>query len=245
MVNNWIWNPKLIGSGIIECIPQKGRCPNKCPDCFFQSGRSYLEPLDKNLPHIPSMKMALGRIVRINDGNDSNNERDLVEQVAKRYDDYFFNTSQPYLLNNYSGPVVWTVNPGDSTDTDFVRLVHIPNNVMFVRVRVNAWNIKNVVDKAVHYYTSAMVPVVLTFMAYYTTPIPKRYEKWYDWKIRNINSYWVLKPKYWHKIANRYKDNDLVYTCGRSPNNHSCRYCGHCVREYYVTKERMNGVWSR
>ncbi len=43
-------NPKTKGSGIISCIPQKGVCPNKCEDCFFQSDRSYLEPLGENLP---------------------------------------------------------------------------------------------------------------------------------------------------------------------------------------------------
>ena len=43
---SYIENPKTKGSGIIACIPQKGLCPNKCEDCFFQSGRSYLEPLE-------------------------------------------------------------------------------------------------------------------------------------------------------------------------------------------------------
>ncbi len=33
-------NPKTKGSGIICAIPQKGICPSKCPDCFFQSVRS-------------------------------------------------------------------------------------------------------------------------------------------------------------------------------------------------------------
>jgi len=34
-------NPKTKGSGIVCAIPQKGICPNRCEDCFFQSGRSY------------------------------------------------------------------------------------------------------------------------------------------------------------------------------------------------------------
>jgi len=46
-------NPKTKGSGIICCIPQTGICPQKCDDCFFQSGRSYLEPLVDNLPNMP------------------------------------------------------------------------------------------------------------------------------------------------------------------------------------------------
>ncbi len=47
-------NPKTKGSGIICCIPQTGLCLMKCKDCFFQSGRSYLEPLEENLPNMPT-----------------------------------------------------------------------------------------------------------------------------------------------------------------------------------------------
>ena len=36
---SYVENPKTKGSGILCCIPQKGRCPNNCSDCFFQSGR--------------------------------------------------------------------------------------------------------------------------------------------------------------------------------------------------------------
>ena len=67
---SYIENPKTKGSGIISCIPQKGICPNTCEDCFFQSGRSYLEPLDENLPNLP--EEVDYQIVRVNDGNDSN-----------------------------------------------------------------------------------------------------------------------------------------------------------------------------
>ena len=54
---NYIENPKTKGSGIITCIPQEGICPMKCDDCFFQSGRSYLEPLDINLPNMPDLEL--------------------------------------------------------------------------------------------------------------------------------------------------------------------------------------------
>ena len=77
-----IENPKTKGSGILCAIPQRGTCPLKCSDCFFQSGRSYLEPLDRNLPNLPSSEEATGRVVRMNDGNDSNNERSLVIRAA-------------------------------------------------------------------------------------------------------------------------------------------------------------------
>lgn len=153
MGKDWIWNPKTKGSGIITCIPQRGTCPNKCKDCFFQSGRSYLEPLGKNLPHIPPIEMTKDRIVRMNDGNDSNNQRKLVEKIAQQYDNYFFNTSIPVRLEQFSGPVVLTINPGEMTDNTFHRLEFVPENLMFARIRTNTWNLEKVVIPAIDSYT--------------------------------------------------------------------------------------------
>ena len=235
-MDEWIWNPKTKGSGIITCIPQVDICPNKCEDCFFQSGRSYLEPLEKNLPHIPSKELAKGRIVRMNDGNDSNIERDLVEQTAQQYDDYFFNTAIPDNLGGFSNPVVLTVNPGLMTNKEFHKLTKCPMNLMYVRVRVNAWNLDLVKD-VVGYYTFHNVPVVLTFMAYYTAIIPNDHIHEYMWKKRTLNSYWVLTPHNWQKIMDKFKDDTLVYSCGRKY-SHACKDCGNCLREYYATKER-------
>lgn len=234
----WIPNPKVKGSGIIECIPQSGKCPMGCKDCFFQSGRSYLEPLEENLPHIPTAEMAKGRIVRMNDGNDSNIQRDLVEEVALRFNDCFFNTSIPRDLGGFSGPVVLTVNPGDMTDIYFHRLDSTPINLMFVRIRVNAWNLGAVVEPAVSHYTNLGVPVVLTFMAYYETPVPEAHKSKYEYKKRTLNSYWVLTRKWTDIIEKMFDDNHLVYSCGRR-GQHACTLCGNCLREYYAAKERI------
>ena len=234
----FIYNPKVIGSGIIECIPQRGKCPNNCEDCFFQSGRSYLEPLEKNLPHIPTRKMAEGRIVRVNDGNDSNNQRKLVEKTAFQFSDYFFNTSINYKLEKFSAPVVLTINPAKLTDWhNFIRVDPIPKNLMFVRFRTNMWNV-SVLDHAINYYTRHKTPVVITFMAYYTLSIPPSYQKYYEWKKRTINSYWVLKRDSQEDIISHYLDNPYVYSCGIK-GQYSCSFCGNCIREYYNTKERM------
>ena len=242
MMNGYIWNPKVKGSGLITCIPQRGGCPNGCSDCFFNSGRSYLEPLDKNTPQIPTAAMATGRIVRMNDGNDSNNERSFVEAVADSFTDKFFNTAIPDRLGEFPGPVVLTVNPGKITDTDFHKLDSIPENLMFVRVRVNAWNWK-LVDHAVDFYTGTgwadrPVPVILTYMAYYTDEIPKEYKHKYEWKQRTTNSYWCLQQDEIRKIEFRHADNPLVYSCGYK-GTYDCSRCGHCVREYHNTMERM------
>lgn len=234
----WHWNPKIKGSGIIECIPQTGRCPVGCDDCFFQSGRSYLEPLDENLPHIPTEEMAKGRVVRMNDGNDSNVQRDLVEEVAQTYEDYFFNTSIPKDLGSFSGPVVLTVNPGKMTDNDFHKLDKALLNLMFVRVRVNTWNLHTVTEPAVMHYTKLGIPVVLTFMAYYTETVPEKHRYKYEWKQRTINSYWVMKRRWMDIIETMFEDNTLVYSCGRR-GQYACFLCGNCLREYHAAKERL------
>lgn len=234
----YIPNPKLEGSGIIACIPQKGICPNRCDDCFFQSGRSYLEPLEENLPNIPPKELAKGKIVRINDGNDSNFQRELVEKVAQQFEHYFFNTAIPRDLEGFSGPVVLTVNPSVMTDKTFHKLEKRPKNLMYVRIRTNLWNLETVVEPAVEHYTKLEVPSVLTFMAYYTTKIPKEYRKFYEWKKRTLNSYWVLKPQYFEKVMDRFKDNPLVYSCGYK-HTYSCSRCGNCLREYFNTIERL------
>ena len=234
---NWKYNPKVKGSGIIECIPQIGVCPNNCEDCFFQSGRSYLEPLDENLPHIPTAEMAKGRVVRINDGNDSNNQRELVEKIASQFADYFFNTSINYKLEEFSAPVVLTLNPGKITDKDFHRLNSIPKNLMFVRYRTNMWNV-HILKEAIDYYTTKKVPVIITFMAYYTQVIPIKYRQYYEWKQRTLNSYWCLKQEEVDVILDDYKNNSYVYSCGIK-GQYSCSFCGNCIREYYNTKERI------
>ncbi len=163
-------NPKTKGSGIITCIPQAGLCPMKCKDCFFQSGRSYLEPLGENLPNMPTLKMAKNRVVRINDGNDSNNLRELVVVSTARYKRKFYNTSLPRDLGGFDAPVVLTVNPAQTTDKKAYLLDSVPKNLMFVRVRVNTWNLA-LVDQVVAHYSTCEVPVVLTFMAYYNEGI--------------------------------------------------------------------------
>lgn len=237
-MKDWIWNPKTKGSGIITCIPQKGLCPNKCEDCFFQSGRSYLKPLDENTPHIPSKFLAEGRIVRINDGNDSNFQRDLVERIAQKYGDYFFNTAIPLALEGFSAPVVLTVNPAKMTNKSFYKLKTIPNNLMFVRIRTNTWNLFNVVEPAVSYYANRGVAIVLTFMAYFTTSIPQNHQKYYEWKKRTLNSYYVLKNEEIDVIMSMFRHNPLVYSCGIK-GRHECIFCGNCLREYYRVKEKI------
>jgi hypothetical protein len=242
---SYIENPKTKGSGILCAIPQTGTCPVGCADCFFQTGRSYLEPLSENLPNLPSVEDALGHVVRMNDGNDSNVGRDSVEYAAKFYHDVFFNTSIPKDLGTFPGPVVLTVNPGKRTDGDPILLDVCPPNLMFVRVRVNTWN-QDTVDRVMHHYADPEegkgVPVVMTFMGYYEEKLPEG-EAWkYIFKQRTTNSYWVLRDEIYDTLVNRYLGNPLVSTCGKDNGVYGCRFCGVCLREYFATKERLRSA---
>ena len=113
---------------------------------------------------------------------------------------------------------------------------------MFVRIRVNTWNLKRVVAPAVKYYTDNGIPVVLTFMAYFETPIPEKHKKNYIFRKRTINDYWAITTSAWKRIMGQYADNILVYSCGKIEGelgSTKCKRCGNCVREYHNSKERM------
>ena len=247
----YIENPKTKGSGILCAIPQMGKCPNKCSHCFFQSGRSYLEPLDENLPNLPEHDIAKNYIVRMNDGNDSNVQRELVVELSKRYPNVFFNTAIPKDLDKFPGPVVLTVNPGARTDGLPTIIKEVPKNLMFVRVRTNTWNL-DLVDSVVMSYTLPIadpVPVVLTFMAYYSEgedvpkDIPTEHVCNYEFRKRTLNNYWAIRRSAWKAVMDRYRDNRFVYSCGNESvsGGTACKVCGNCIREYYATRERMGG----
>jgi hypothetical protein len=210
----------------------------ECPDCFFQSGRSYLD-LEADLPNMPD-EVKPWQIVRVNDGNDSNHQRGEVIKATRRFPLRFYNTSRPWDLAGFREPVVLTVNPAGMTDREFHRLVEgIPRNLMFVRIRTNVWNLNDVVEPAVEYYTSQDVPVVLTFMAYHSENGVKL-KQYYEYRKRTSNPYWAIKTDAWRDTMWRYKDNPLVYSCGREGLTTACERCGNCVREFMRTKERLN-----
>jgi hypothetical protein len=251
----YLENPKTKGSGIICAIPQQGTCPLKCDDCFFQSGRSYLEPLDQNLPNVPPVELAHTHVVRVNDGHDSSTlSAHQIEEIRLSYPRHFFNTSaipaKLEQLNFFEGsPFVWTINPGKLTDTDFYKLDKIPKNLMFVRVRTNTWNL-DLVNNAIEYYCLKEVPIILTFMAYYQTKdgnaqVNLAGNEDYIFRKRTLNEYWAITTKAWHKIMNRYRYNKWVYSCGKIEGEQGdthCRFCGNCLREFFVTQERLTSL---
>jgi hypothetical protein len=234
-------NPKTNGSGIICAIPQIGICPMKCDDCFFQSGRSYLEPIAENLPNMPSGYCETN-VVRINDGNDSNNKREFVIEETKHFPMRFYNTSIPRDIEKFNAPVVLTLNPAKKTDTDISILDPIPSNLMFVRVRTNTWDLL-LARRAVEYYAKKDVAVVFTFMAYYNeNSIPEADRKNYIFRKRTLNSYYAITTDAWRNVMKEFQDEIRVYSCGKIEGERgktSCKYCGNCLREYFLTAEKM------
>ncbi|MFH1759431.1 MAG: hypothetical protein ABH822_02655 [Patescibacteria group bacterium] len=238
---NYKENPKTKNSGIICAIPQTRTCPTKCDDCFFQSGRSYLEPLDDNLPNMPDPTECEFCVVRVNDGNDSNNQPELVMESTKQYRWRFYNTSMPKNLDEFDAPVVLTVNPAKMTDVKAHLVDPAPTNLMFVRVRTNTWNL-DLVDEVVKHYSEREVPIILTFMAYFTGQIPTGHENNYVHRKRTLNSYNAITTAAWEEIMARYKYNKWVYSCGKiegEKGTSACRHCGNCLREYFATMARF------
>lgn len=246
-------NPKMSGipSGIIGCIPQPGNfnngiCPNKCEDCFFQGGRSYLEPLKNNLPNIPE-RVQFWQIVRINDGHDSNIMPPSMDirVETKQFPRKYYNTAIPKNFSWFDAPVVFTINPGKMTDKSFWELESKDlDNLMYVRFRTNTWNLE-ITDKAVDYYTSREIPVVLTFMAYFHTidHIPKKHRKFYINRSRTSNVYTAITTDAWRNVMMRYEDNKWVDSCGKIEGERgtsACRFCGVCIKHYMAAMENRS-----
>lgn len=226
---SYVENPKTKGSGIVCCAPQTTQCPRGCADCFAQHEGVYAE-----LPNIPDEQDAKGRVVRIGDISDAYHQLGLSMHYANLFDDCFLNTSYKEIFEIVqSVPIVLTLNPGELTDIDFHKLDPIPQNLMFVRFRANAWNTA-MMREAINYYTPKGVAVILTWMAYIETPIPELYADVYEFRQRTLNSYWCIKEYARRRIERDYGDNELVYSCGKQ-----CARCGNCIREYNNIKERL------
>ena len=213
-------NPKLKGTCIWDCIPQTGRCPVHCQECFFnRPGAFYAEP-----PIIPTVEEVGYGIARFNSGNDSNLQKALIIETSKKYRRYFFNTSIPNL--DFPGPVVLTANPKEELPA---YLGPATRNLMFVRLRVSDTNQIHI-DEAVNYWTKQHVPVVLTFMAYYTRdPGPN-----YEYRVRHVNSYYCPTDDFIKSVMRRYPDR-LVSRCMTW-----CKDCRNCETHYIQTMKRLN-----
>ena len=218
-------NPKLAGSNLIDCIPQTGECPVGCAECFYNGGRFY-RTLDE--PLIPTQEEAQGKIVRMNSGHDSNIEREKVIGIAQNYEHFLFNTAIPRF--DFPGPVVFTCNGKRPLLVD-----NCPSNIMFVRVRMNAWGL-TAQDWIVKHYLERDVPIVLTFMRYYSQEGIRRPHHYMLTK-SILNDYWQPKPDSKAFILARYEGTG-VRVCGTTVSPF-CVDCRNCELLYWEAMRRM------
>ncbi len=238
-----IRNPKQEGTCLYDCRPQVGPCPHDCNQCFYNRPGAFYVPIDQ--PQIPDPAEVGDGIVRMNCGNDSNNQRELVLETARQYRHAFYNTSVPRL--DFPGPVVFTANALEELPAYVLPAKQDPPaNLMFVRLRVSTTNLYHVIS-AVHCWTSMGVPVVLTFMAYYDQEPPMAgwaercvgpLEECYVWKVRHINSYWCATPKFQRWVLSLFQRNRLVTMCG-TPDSGYCLTCRSCETYYWQTIHRL------
>ena len=190
------------------------------------------------MPHCQSAYNG-SSIVRVNDGNDSNVNKEYVQEMVDEYQHKFYNTAIPKL--DFDAPVVLTVNPGKMTDTEFHDIDRPPKNLMFVRFRVNTWNVKGAAA-CIDFYTSRDVAVVLTFMAYHdASSIPVSHRVFYPERKRTLNSYYAITTSAWRGVMKQFENNKYVYSCGREGVASGCMFCGNCLREYFAARCRMEG----
>lgn len=245
-MNGYRENPKTAKSGIKCCIPQTvPQCPFACPDCFYQSGRSYLEPLNFNVPNMPDAEEADGRVIRVNDGHDSSYQYDLCMKATADFPHKFYNTSWPMHLERFDAPVVLTLNPGKATDKTFHKVDPIPRQLMMVRFRTNAWNL-DMLAEAIEYYAPREIAVILTFMAYHEmASVPETHRHLYVERKRTMNSYVAISTEAWRDICRGFEGHKhelWIHTCGKvegASGGTACRHCGNCLREYFAANERM------
>lgn len=238
-------NPKQFRSNLVDCIPQKGPCPIDCPECYYN-----LNFYAGHEPIVPKPEDVKDKIVRVNSGNDSNVDVELVIKAALKYENFFFNTSIDRL--NFPGPVVFTANADETRDA--IVVANRPN-LMFVRLKTSPANL-NKVQRAVEFYISRTVPVVITFMRYFEKRraeevfddanyhiIPPSFEDVFEHKTHIKNSWWQLTEEAKVKIASYLGvyENILINTCGsiKSP---FCKDCRNCEAFYWISKNRIEGT---
>lgn len=221
-------NPKTKGSGIFCVIPQSEPCRIGCKDCFFMSGKSYLEPLAENLPNLPPPKQNV--VYRINDGNDSSMDIDTVLKVSAVYPMRFYNTSLTYNLYRFDAPTVLTVNSDPKTDIEFTKCDS--DKIMYVRFRTNTWNFAGLGKECIMWYAERKIPIVLTFMTYSNREdIPLVHRDFYERAIHVENEYWCIKKDKEKQIMDFCKASPyakFVHACGTR-----CKDCGNCLKLYF------------
>lgn len=245
---SYVENPKTKGSGMLCCcIFQSGVCPAQCKDCLLQSDSFLPESLSGYFSNVPTVEMAEGRVVCASGGYDGASQPGLAAGGVRGFEMKFYNISVPDGLEELDAPVILTVNPAAMTDTEAYLLETIPDNLMFVRIRTNTWNLP-LVKKIVKHYSEREIPIVLTFAVYLETEIPEKHGHYYVLRKKAPRSYCVIGMTAWERIVGRFVYNKWVYSCGGIDGVGKvifCRHCGNCLREYFATMERLRRKWCK
>jgi hypothetical protein len=237
-------NPKQEDTNLFDCVPQIGPCPVKCNQCFYNRPGAFYLPIDE--PSIPTPEEVGDGIVRMNCGNDSNNQRDLVIEAASQYKHASSTTSIPRF--DFPGPVVWTANACEEQPVRIppALLSGIPDNLMFIRLRVSSTNLRNI-KLAAEWFTEKQVPVVLTFMAYYEAEPKPPADVLAAWVGRATSGVCgtstptgARPPRSSATSWACSRENRLVSYCGSLEGSY-CRLCLNCETHYHQTVKRMKG----
>lgn len=254
-------NPKLQGTNIFDCIPQAGKCPNNCNQCFFNRPDAFFTNI--NEPHVPSVdEVGDDGIVRVNSGHDSNIQKQLVLQTTECFKRKFFNTSIPDF--DFPAPVVFTANRNEEsppyTPNQLRGQFKYFDRLMFVRLKASPTNFQMVRD-GVERWNDMHIPVVITFMRYYDCEPLIKTDIWdndheavltleefaaqfgespYLFKKHISNTYWCPSPMfirmYMRGLGAYYRK--LLFTCG-SFTSSFCKDCMNCVGFYHIAVNRM------
>lgn len=230
-------NPKQIGSNLISCKVQQGKCPRHCYQCYYNRDEE-LYPIN-----IPSKLEAKGKIVRMNSLHDSNYAKELVIAQARKYKDVFFNTSIASF--DFPGPVVYTANPNEECPVDLTFLQSpFFKNIMFIRLRVSSTNLHHLWRAVLDIGAVTDIPIVLTFMAYYdedmSEAIVDKNIRCYVWKTRHVNKYWCATAAFKKHVLQKLNTigGGQLTMCGMLDSDY-CRDCRNCEAYYWLAKRRL------
>jgi hypothetical protein len=203
----------------------------------------------KDKPVIPTKEQAKNKIVRMNAEGDSTFQKADVIAQAQKYDDSFFNTSRPDA--NFPRPVVITINAREEDLwSRWMRPRDIPmrllHHIMFVRIRVSINNFLGM-DNVIREWNCEQIPVVLTFMRYYTPDPPAFDGTFYERLLHVERPCWQMREQARGRIVAELKARcgRLVTECGRSY-SYLCKDCRACEIYYWIAKYHMEalGLWE-
>jgi hypothetical protein len=234
-------NPKLVNSGMWACRPQTGRCPNGCSECYYNHP-GYYEDITQ--PSVPDPADVGDDIVRMDDGHDSNLQRELVVQTAAQYKNVFYNTSIARL--NFDAPVVLTANPREEQSDTWAwpDAVGYPINLMAVRIRLTPANVSDT-TRLLMEWTDRGVAVLVSHMRYYTQDAlfdmlvgaPTVSSADYDFHKHVLNDCWQPNAGLQQRLGTAIGlgRRHGAYLCGDKP----CKDCRQCESLYWLARRRM------